>query len=140
MRLNPDGSLDSSYGDRGTAISEFVIDPVTDQPIISEARALVLQDEGKVLLAGMAFSALQSSNVTDINIAMVRFNTSGEIDFAFGESGHVVTNIKGGPTDDFVNAVTTIQGDGKIVTATASYGVHGFDFAVTRHQPDGRLD
>lgn len=140
LRLNPDGSLDSSYGDRGTAISEFVIDPVSNHPIISEARALVLQDEDKVLLAGMAYSVLQSSNVTDINIAMVRFDTSGDIDSEFGVSGHVVTNVKGGPTDDFVNAVTTIQGDGKIVTATASYGVHGYDFAVTRHQPDGSLD
>ena len=140
IRLNADGSLDSTYGVNGTATAQFQIDPVTNQPIVSYAEALTLQADGKVLLSGVAYSVLQPSNNTDANIAMARFTPFGQIDPTFGEAGQVVTNVKGGSTDDQANAITTVQGDGKILTATVSSNIDGLDFAITRHHPDGSLD
>jgi uncharacterized delta-60 repeat protein len=66
-RLNTDGSLDTSYGNNGAATARLVDGA-------NYSNGLVLQADGKPILAG--YTILQGA----IDMAMVRFDTAGNLD------------------------------------------------------------
>jgi len=120
-RYRPNGSLDPSFGDGGTV--------VTDVGGQEYGRALAIQGDGKIVLAG------DSCN-SGCHAALARYNPDGSLDSSFGSSGLVVSAI-----DDMLGARTlAIQGDGKIVLAGTSHSGATFDFALARYNDDGTLD
>jgi uncharacterized delta-60 repeat protein len=127
VRYNTDGTLDSSFGSSGKV--------TTNTAYRDSAKTILLQPDGKILLAGEAYD----NNTLEIDIALVRYNTNGSLDTSFGVNGKVITDL----TDlyDIANAVA-IQPDGKIVlVGTASYDDNRqFDFAVVRYNINGSLD
>ena len=123
LRFLQDGSLDNSFGNSGivlTAVGESS----------SQGKALVLQPDGKIILAGTCVDGGLFS------AAVVRYDMDGELDATFGSSGIVITSI--GPAGDEVNAMA-LQPDGKILVAGCNYGTIR-DMALARYHSDGTLD
>ncbi len=122
VRLNADGTLDTTFDGDGkvtTSIGDFDI-----------AHAVAVQPDGKIIAAGY------TSNGTNADFALVRYNSDGSLDTSFGAGGKVVTSILGG---DDVNSVAVLP-DGRIVAAGYSNVAPNDYFALARYDPDGSLD
>ena len=123
-RYDADGDLDPAFGTGGK-----VLTAVGDG---AGAGGLARQADGKLIAAGSAMSAGQSI------IAVVRYDTTGDLDPSFGSGGVVTTAI--GVSSGA--ARVTVQPDDKIVVAGCSNGgsPSGYDFAVARYDQAGNLD
>ena len=124
VRYLADGSLDGSFGVDGEALVE------TGASFNASARSAVLQVDGKIVVAGMAF------NGTDTDVAVWRFNTDGSLDTGFGLNGRVLVGIG---NDDEGYAVA-LDADGRIVVAGGSYNGSSYDVALLRLTSSGDLD
>ena len=126
-RYNPDGSLDSSFGSGGRVTTDFAGGA-------DVAFALAIQADGKVVVAGRAFTGTTTKN----DFALARYNSDGSLDSSFGSGGRVTTDFTN--TSDEVFALF-IQTDGKLVVAgdTATSFIDS-DFALARYNSDGSLD
>jgi uncharacterized delta-60 repeat protein len=122
-RYQPDGSLDPTFGTGGKVTT--AVGPGEDI-----ANAVVIQKDGKVVVAGTSF------NGTDDDFALARYNPDGSLDTTFDGDGKVTTPIGSG--DDRAYALA-LQGDGKLVVAGSSHGAND-DFALARYNPDGSPD
>ena len=121
-RYNVDGTLDPDFGTGGTV--------TTCVGMASDARAVVIQGDGKIVVAGDAVAI-------GYQFAVVRYNSDGSLDTGFGTSGKVLTDLAG--SSDCAYGVT-IQSDGKIVAAGSAYNAGSNDFALARYNADGSLD
>jgi uncharacterized delta-60 repeat protein len=124
-RYHPDGSLDPSFGEGGTVITKF---RATDY---GEVRALALQPDGKIVVAGTVFSARSDGG---IGAALARYNQDGSLDPSFGTGGQIWTDFEARTRYAYALA---LQRDGKIVVAGLD---ERFSFVLARLQPDGSLD
>jgi uncharacterized delta-60 repeat protein len=79
LRLNPDGSPDTGFGINGK-----VVTAVTN--LSDVARAGALQQNGKIIVAGYSHDY---SNGGSFSSALIRYNTDGSLDRAFGIGGIV---------------------------------------------------
>lgn len=124
-RFNRDGSPDGMFGVNGKIITDFGKG--------EEGRAVVIQPDGKIVVAGLSFGA---GNIADFLV--VRYLSDGSLDAGFGEGGKTVTDL-GSNTND-VAAAAALQPDGKIVVTGNQESGSGISAAVVRYLPDGRLD
>ncbi|MEW6472313.1 MAG: delta-60 repeat domain-containing protein [Actinomycetota bacterium] len=141
-RYLPDGVLDPDFGRGGIVITDFA--GGTDQ-----ARALVVQPDGKLVAAGFALEK------GSFQFALARYQPDGRLDTGFGGDGTVTTDFSGG--DDQAFGIG-LQPDGRLVAAGGALvgrkplsglpataltppdeAPHG-EFAVARYLPDGTLD
>jgi len=122
-RYNADGSLDSSFGKRGTVIDGN----------FTAARAIALQDNGKIIVAGLG-----SNQKGDGDFALARYMANGNVDTSFGNGGKITTSFLG---SDDAFAVALLP-DGRIVAAGATYGPEFWSgFALARYNnADDRFD
>jgi uncharacterized delta-60 repeat protein len=115
-RLNPDGSLDSTFaGDGARGI---------DSGGSEAAFAVALQPDGKIVVAG--YTSL------DVDGAVYRLNPDGSLDSSFDGDG---ARGIGGPGIQMLGDVA-LQSDGRIVLA----GVSGSDALFARLTPSGLPD
>ena len=114
-RIDADGSLDPSFSGDGKQITHFGTDTV------STARAVAIQPDGKILVAGSA-----RVSAVEWEFALARYGADGSLDGSFAGDGTVTTGPAGS-----ANSVA-IQTDGKIVVAG--------DSGLARYRPDGSLD
>ena len=122
-RYNSDGSLDDSFDKDGKLFF----------PKWGIA-GIALQADGKLVAVGSV------SNGTDLDFAIIRFNTDGTIDNEFGTGGEVLTDFNN--LKDQAGAVA-VQTDGKIIVAgvaEVSTNPTKLDFALARYNTDGSLD
>ncbi|MBS1986809.1 hypothetical protein JST99_02665 [Candidatus Dependentiae bacterium] len=108
IRYNTDGTFDSTFGSGGivtTAVGSS-----------SQANAVVIQPDGKLLITGNSAG----------NLLLARYNTDGSLDSTFGTSGISVT------LTGVVGRALALQTDGKIV-------VSGGD-PLVRLKANGSLD
>jgi len=127
VRYNPDGTLDNSFDMDGKVTIDF-------NNSSDNAEAIVIQPDGKILIAG-------SSSISAFSFALARCNTDGSLDNSFGTGG-LVTTIFSIEDDDNVHGIT-LQDDGKILVAgEANFNGpnHTGDFAIARYNQDGSLD
>ncbi len=122
-RLNTDGSLDTSYGNNGVATARLVDGA-------NYSNGIVLQADDKPILAG--YTILQG----EINMAMVRFDTTGNLDSTFDGDGMVSFDFEG--REDYGHAIA-LQADNKIILAGYSYGGGGSEFEIARFLNDGTV-
>lgn len=126
-RFNPDGSLDTSFGDADLANPPFrrgyTITAVTAGSDV--ANAMALQSDGKIVVLG-------SANSTDS--AVVRYNVDGTLDTTFGSRG--IALPKFGKRTGAPNRDLALQIDGKILIA----GTVGNGFGVARLLANGSVD
>lgn len=113
------GSVDTSFGVAGRANSDF--------PNQATARAVAVQPDGKVVVAGGG-----------PGFSVARFNRDGSKDLTFGSNGTAFYVL--GPSANTALAVA-IQPDGKIVLAGES-GINNLDHGMTlvRFTAAGVLD
>lgn len=128
-RHTASGQLDPLFGSGG----KLVINASGSANGASEARALLVQPDGKLLIAGHAFSAGGNDD-----FLLMRLNADGTPDSAFGSAGIARTPI--GASEDIANAMVR-QPDGRIVLAGSVYAAGGQrDFALARYTTVGVLD
>lgn len=138
IRYHADGRLDVRFGTGGTVITH----PGPDRPPESGIRALALQRDGKIVVAGYISSSgyIPFMGIGSYEAAIARYRGDGTLDSSFGLDGVVI----GGS----INRVhdLTLQPDGKIVAAGEALQAVGSSeeaasvFAVARYNIDGSPD
>jgi uncharacterized delta-60 repeat protein len=123
VRLNPDGTLDTTFGASGT-----VTTPIGS---LDDAHSVVIQADGKIVVAGYAYKDFNRA------FALVRYNSDGSLDTTFDGDGKVTTPV--GISSELYSLA--LQADGKIVAAgRAEIRGKPAEFALARFNPDGSLD
>jgi uncharacterized delta-60 repeat protein len=125
VRYNPNGSLDPTFGSGGKVIATGNF---------SGAGALALQDNGKIIVAGLA-----SIPGTGGSFGLARYTASGSLDPSFGEGGMITTSFLGSGSFAFALALLP---DGRIVAGGETYSPgSGSGFALARYNnADDRFD
>ena len=126
-RYLPSGAPDLGFGTNGDGTV------TTDFGQQDEATSIVVQSDGKIVVAGRTFVGFGQAD-----FALARYDATGALDGTFGIGGKVTTDLLGG--DDGANGLA-IQADGKIVAiGTAVDAAFARYFAVVRYNADGTLD
>ena len=130
VRYNPNGSLDTSFGDGGIVTTIF--------PQGSYAFDVALQSDGKIIAAGTVFVDFDPGEMSDTDFALARYNPDGTPDATFGSGGQISTDFLGHEDDAFS---VLIQPDGKIVAVgSANDPATFYDFAAARYLSNGTID
>jgi uncharacterized delta-60 repeat protein len=132
VRFETNGDLDTSFGTNGIVITSI-------RGIDDEALSLVVQSDGKLVIAGYSYNG--STGVYEFSL--VRYNMNGSPDPAFGTGGIVTTAIRGPASVDDKAFALAVQTDGKLVAAGYSYNstTDAYEFALARYNDtDGSLD
>src|SRR5262249_13282425 len=130
VRYNPNGSLDTSFGDGGIVTTTF--------PEGSYAFDVALQSDGKIVAAGTVFVDFNPGESSNTDFALARYNPDGTPDATFGNGGQVSTDFVGMEDDAFS---VLIQPDGKIIAVgSANDPATFYDFAAVRYLSDGTVD
>lgn len=119
-RYDPNGGLDSSFGENGTVVTQLGSG-------YDFSFAVSLDSGGKIIAAG------RSLNGSNYNFAVVRYNLNGSLDDSFDADGKVITDFGFG--DDEARAVA-IQSDGKILVGGTVWNGSAYQFAVARYLDD----
>jgi uncharacterized delta-60 repeat protein len=122
VRLEPDGDLDPSFSGDGKVMTTFGGWDI--------GRAVAIQDNGKIVVAGMNRSS------GDDDFALARYNANGSLDTSFSGDGKQTTGF--GDDDDAKGIV--IQADGRIVAAGDTSVGDDLDIALARYNANGSLD
>jgi len=128
-RYNPDGSLDTTFGNGGMVITQFA------SGSSDLAQGMQLMANGQILIVGQSNAA-----GAETDFALARYNANGSLDTSFGNGGMVLTNFLGG--DDSANALSINPNTGAILVAgSATNPASGaMDFAMARYTANGSLD
>lgn len=144
-RYEPDGSLDTSFGNKGRVITDFGGND-------DQAFGMAIQGDGKIVVAGYANvpTALLPTQLCigsspnplcrSNDIALARYNSDGSLDTSFGNGGKVTTDLSFG-SDDQAFGIATQPNDNKIVVVGgASNGSASTRGALARYSVSGTLD
>ncbi len=126
-RLNPDGSLDSSFSGDGKLLTNV-------RGFFDAGSAIDIQADGKIVVLGTANFA----QIRQQNVAVIRYNADGTLDPSFAGTG--IRQI-GFSSADFASDML-IQPDGKIVlSATANFvNPSNIFMGIARLNSDGSND
>jgi uncharacterized delta-60 repeat protein len=122
MRLNSNGTLDSTFGTGGIVMYDCGND--------CYGLALAIQSDGKIVATGGMF------NGANYEVMVIRLNIDGSLDNTFGTGG-VVTYDSGKDDDSYAVA---LQSDGKIVIVGDHFNGTNYDVLVMRLNNNGTLD
>src|SRR6266478_4309589 len=123
LRYNPDGRLDSGFGESGKETTEIGRDA-------DDATSVALQSDGKIVAAGRTFAP------TNNDFAVARYDRDGKLDLSFNATGKATADFG---KRDYAHSVA-VQSDGKIVVAGDAEHDDGRIFAVARFNADGTPD
>lgn len=155
VRLNTDGTLDTTFGSGGRVKTDFFYG--------NSLNDMKLDASGKIVAIGMVQKQTtvkvgkQTTTTYDSDIGLVRYlATNGSLDPSFGSGGKVSTNISTYATSDQYNrydsanamavyATTGSPWDGKIVVVgttktDAGSGTNGNSSLLLRYDASGNLD
>ncbi len=121
VQANP-GDLDTDFGTDGVMITD--VNNGNDDGI----EVIVIQDDGKIVVAGY------STNGSDSDFSLARYDESGDLDPDFGDNGIVMVDM-GSSIYEKITGMG-IQSNGKIVAA----GHSSTDVALACFQTSGSLD
>lgn len=128
IRLNPDGSNDSSFGTDG--VVETTIYGSTEL-----AHCVRILPGGMLLVSGMA----KNINTNVVESFMVRYLANGALDSTFGSEGIVRYITPGG--SGFARTTVCLQSDGRIILGGFRNFAGNFaKYTMLRFSPDGILD
>ncbi len=122
VRLNADGSYDSSFGNGGAVTT--VISGRTDGRG-DYARAVAVAPDGRIYAAGVY------GNINS-NFGLVRYTPTGALDTSFANTGFIHVDFNG--LQDYAESVV-IQGDGRIVLGGVAFPTTRDGFGVVRINP-----
>jgi uncharacterized delta-60 repeat protein len=145
IRLNPDGTADTSFGQSGRVALPF--NGATSEQIDSLA---IEPTTGKILVGGTVTAT--RGGTTNTAFLVARLNSNGVLDTSFGSGGEMPIDVGAqaqvnGPTTDTVTATTVaLQDDGKVLLSGTLYASSQFQtgntesFLVARLTSTGTLD
>lgn len=140
IRINANGTLDTSFGAGGSVLTKFTPPEVGGS---DSAYAVAVDDGGNIVIAG---TAQQTTGLGDFNFGLARYDILGNADATFGIPDSVVVGEAGLVTTDFgfyegLNSVI-VSGTKLIATGVTSGNFEGdpYDFAIARYNQDGSLD
>lgn len=120
-QLNPDGSLDTTFGKGGVA-GDVNFDPA------DTLADLAIDTQGRVVFVGQTMNAMMVTRLTPGGLRDASFNGSGRVTIGF-------------PNADISTATAVaLQPDGKIVVGGPAVSLGRSDFAIARLNPNGALD
>lgn len=128
VRVNANGTLDSSFGEAGRVI-------FSNTGLSDYHGALTVQADGKIVLVG--------SNDSHADFQVVRLSADGQYDNSFGNHGVASIDTQG--AYDFARSVTVLN-NGKLLIAGVSDMGNGqtiefnSDVGLVRVTPEGQLD
>ncbi|MGR4974414.1 calcium-binding protein [Pseudomonas sp. LARHCG127] len=114
QRFNPDGQLDTRFGDDGVLSLNAAMG-------FGEDSVVTVQADGKIIVMGHGEG--------EALVTLARLNADGSFDASFGSMGRVTFEAD-------TPVALTVQDDGKILAAGTSNG----DFSVIRLNADGSVD
>ena len=114
-RYAANGSLDSSFGSGGIALTSLVAGN-------DSANSVTLQSDGRIVVAGQVSG-------TGADWAVTRYSTDGSLDASFGSGGTAVIDLSTG--DDEAESIVTLP-DGKLVAAGYAFNGVAKGFALVR--------
>lgn len=124
VRYNSDGSLDSSFGIGGIALTNLGSGR-------EEIHGLAQQPDGKLIAGGVIAFGVD-------DFIVLRYNQDGTLDSTFATFGRVITDFNDSGDTAFAMAR---QPDGKIILAGRTVRADSnYKFALARYLPDGNLD
>ena len=129
VRLNADGSLDTSFGTNGTATATFPAKIGGTKLGSSGVSRVLIQPDGKIVGIGV------SADIQSIELA--RFNADGSVDTTFGQSGLVYTSL-GTQQIGAVRLMREANGD-LVAAMTASTG-NTLHIELIGYHADGSLN
>jgi len=118
LRLTSSGDLDGTFGTNGITTTNLT-------GFNDEARAMVVQADGKIILAGR----VQVNGQSDF--ALVRYTADGQLDTSFDLDGMVTTDFNGDGDELWGVA---LDGTRLIAVGQTTNGTAPSDFAVARYQ------
>lgn len=125
-RLDAVGNADPTFGaGTGKVNVEFEGGP-------SSAAAVVLQADGKILIAGRARVGKAAQ---EVDFALVRLLPDGTLDTSFGLLGKATAGFHDDDSFDYANDLA-VDNEGRIVVVGSASGYAG----IARFLPDGQLD
>lgn len=122
VRYESDGQIDTGFGSSGSVLLSTTT---------SVGRAVVIQPDGKILVAGSAIG------VVDNDMMVARLNSDGTFDTSFGTNGIMIFDIG---NDDNLCESMVLQSDGKIVLGGSAFNGSDADMLIIRLNADGTLD
>jgi len=128
-RLNPDGSLDSSFGSGGKLTTDFF-------GFFDRAHFVLIQADGKIVVGGEAYTSLSANS----DLALVRYLSNGSLDTSFGSGGKVLSDLSA--RDAAYAAV--LRPDGRILVGggfgvSSTSNLHA-DSVLAQYLANGALD
>jgi uncharacterized delta-60 repeat protein len=128
-RLNPDGTLDTSFGTGGKVITDFF-------GFFDRAHFVLIQPDGRIIVGGEAYTSLSGNS----EIAVVRYLSDGSLDPGFGTGGKALADLS---ARDAAYA-GALRADGSIVIA-GGFGVPSTsalhaDSVLMQLRADGSVD
>jgi uncharacterized delta-60 repeat protein len=131
MRYLANGSLDPAFGSAGIVSTAFGI-------FQDVAMSMVVQADGKIVLAGSTYTAYTSLGPS--NFALARYNTDGSLDASFGNAGKVTA----APVPNSLNNAMSlaIDASGRLVAGglVIDDQTQHFVFGMARFTASGVLD
>lgn len=126
VRLNADGSLDPSFGQKGKVITRL-----PNQG--SALNSVRIQTDGKIVAGGIAY---QDHELNKTVFVLVRYLQDGTLDPTFGSGGVVLTDIY---DRDYIRTVHILPNNKILVAGHAQKGGTS-NLVLARYRPDGSLD
>ncbi len=124
VRLNPDGSLDTTFDGDGKLLLPVGVSNDT-------ALTAFIQTDEKIVVTGYSYYG------SNTDFSLIRLNANGSLDTSFGSDGKLLLGI--GTQNDHAYD-TILQPDGKIVVAGYSRNGSNDDFSLARLNSNGSLD
>lgn len=124
VRYNPNGSLDTSFGNGGKVVTSFSNGSISNSGVL-------LQNNGKIVVFGSV------KNGNDYDFALARYNTDGSLDTTFDIDGRVTTGFGAGRDEIYSAALLP---DGRLIATGYAHNGNNLDFALVKYNNDGSLD
>lgn len=131
-RYNANGSLDTTFGSKGTLVTSIAANSPNDgngkHPL-----SMAVDGQGRLVVA------TTRANGSNPDFLVARFLVNGQLDTAFRTGGVVTTDLGSGKSD-YASGLA-LQADGKVVLVGASPGPQGWsNIGLARYNADGSLD
>jgi uncharacterized delta-60 repeat protein len=117
VRLNADGSFDTTFGNVGIATASFGFR-------LEQSTTMALQSDGKILLAGR----VDERDNERVNVGIARFHANGSLDTSYGDAGVKMTDVTGNHGWDEASDIVVLPDDR---AAVAVYSRPGTEFVMT---------
>ncbi len=130
-RLNADGSRDQAFGYKGLARFDFKATAVSLS--YDGAMALVVQQNGGIIVGGYAYSA------KNFDFAVVRFSARGQLDSSFATGGRFLSDFANRGLSDGVAVVKELSNGNLLIAGYAFSLTSNSDFATLQLTASGSL-